>query len=87
MRRNVIFIIAGVIFTLALYIIVQLYSPLEVKDKTLEIQIPSGATFRQAIELFSKEGIIQNKNLIILLKKNFSMSLNLLCKGIVMASP
>jgi UPF0755 protein len=69
MRRNVIFIIAGVTFTLALYVIVQLYSPLRVKDKTLEIQIPSGATFRQAIEIFSKEGVIQNKNLIILISR------------------
>lgn len=69
MKRNVIFVIAGVVFTIVLYVIVQLYSPLQVKDKTLEIQIPSGATFRQAIEIFSKEGVIQKKSLIILISR------------------
>jgi UPF0755 protein len=69
MRRKVIFVITGIIFIFALYVTAQLYSPLQVKDKTLEIQIPSGATFRQAIEIFAKEGVIQNKNLIILISR------------------
>lgn len=66
MKKNIIIAFAGIALTFAVYIAVQLLSPLPVGSKTIEIQIPKGATFRQAVEIFSREGVIRDKNFFIL---------------------
>lgn len=66
MKKNIIIAFAGIALTIAVYIAVQLLSPLPVGSKTIEIQIPKGATFRQAVEIFSREGVIRDKNFFIL---------------------
>jgi UPF0755 protein len=66
MKKNIIVVCAGIALTFAVYITVQLFSPLPVGKKTIEIQIPKGATFRQAVEIFSMEGVITDRNFFIL---------------------
>ena len=39
----------------------QLFAPLPIGNKTVEIQIPKGSTFRQAAEIFSQDNVIRNK--------------------------
>lgn len=63
MKRNIIFVAAGVVILSLVYLLIQLLTPLPVGKKNIEIEIPKGATFRQAAEIFSKEGIIRDKNL------------------------
>ena len=63
MKRNITFIAAGVVILCGLYILIQLLTPLPVGNKNIEIEIPKGTTFRQAAEIFSKEGVINDKNL------------------------
>jgi UPF0755 protein len=63
MKRNITFITAGVIILCGLYMLIQLLTPLPVGNKNIEIEIPKGATFRQAAEIFFKEGVIRDKNL------------------------
>lgn len=63
MKRNITFIAAGVIILCCVYLLIQLLTPLPVGNKNIEIEIPKGATFRQAAEIFSKEGVIRDKNL------------------------
>lgn len=67
MKKNIIIACAGIALTFAVYIAVQIFSPLPVGNKTIEIQIPKGATFRQAVEIFSREGIIRDNNFFLLI--------------------
>jgi UPF0755 protein len=63
MKKNVTFVATGVVIMCCLYVLIQLLTPLPVGKKNIEIEIPKGATFRQAAEIFYKEGVIRNKNL------------------------
>ena len=63
MKRNVIFIAAGVMVLAVVYWLVQLFTPLPVSNKNVEVEIPKGTTFREAVEIFSKEGVIRDRNL------------------------
>ena len=51
----------------AIYIAADFLSPLPVGNKSMEIEIPRGATFRQAVEILSKEGLVRDKNLFLFL--------------------
>jgi UPF0755 protein len=63
MKKNIFLGIAGSTLTFFAYIAIQLFMPLPVGNKNIEIQIPKGATFREAVEIFSQERLIQDKNL------------------------
>jgi UPF0755 protein len=66
MKRNIAFIATGVIILCCIYVLIQLFIPLPVGKKNIEIEIPKGTTFRQAAEIFYKEGVIRDKNLFLL---------------------
>ncbi|MEW6162032.1 MAG: endolytic transglycosylase MltG [Nitrospirota bacterium] len=61
MKRNVIFILAGIILLCLIYVTSELLVPFPFVSK--EIKIAKGATFRQAVEILSREGLIRDKNL------------------------
>jgi UPF0755 protein len=61
MNRNIIYTGAGIILFSLFYAAVQLFTPLPIGNKNIEIEIPRGATFRQAAEIFKEEHIIRNK--------------------------
>jgi UPF0755 protein len=63
MKRNVTFVATGVVILCCIYVLIQLLAPLPVGKKNIEIEIPKGTTFRQAAEIFYKEGVIRDKNL------------------------
>jgi UPF0755 protein len=63
MKKNIFFAFIGVILSCLVYVAVQLMSPLPLGNKNIEIQIPKGSTFRQAVEIFSRENLIRDKNL------------------------
>ncbi|MEW6675539.1 MAG: endolytic transglycosylase MltG [Nitrospirota bacterium] len=63
MKRNIIFILAGMVLLCGIYVAVELLIPLPVGSKNIEIEIPRGATFRQAVEILSKERLTRDKNL------------------------
>jgi len=46
-----------------IYIAAEFLIPLPTGTKTAEIQIPQGATFRQAVEILAKEKLVRDKNL------------------------
>ena len=58
---------SGYHYSCLLYVAVQLLLPLPVGNKNIEVGIPKGATFRQAVEIFSKEKIIRNKTLFLII--------------------
>jgi UPF0755 protein len=63
MKRNVIYILAGIILLCCIYVAAELLIPLPTSGKNIEIEIPEGATFRQTIEILSKERLIRDKRL------------------------
>jgi UPF0755 protein len=63
MKRNIIFALAGIILLCCIYIAAELMIPLSTSGKNIEIEIPEGATFRQAIEILSKERLMRDKGL------------------------
>ena len=65
MKKAVIVSFAGILLSCCLYVMIQLLTPLPARDTFIEILIPKGATFRQAIEVFSEAGLIRDKNLFI----------------------
>ena len=65
MKRNFIIIISCLVFLYVTYAVVEFMVPLPEGTKTREVQIPKGATFRQAVEILAKENLIRDKNLFI----------------------
>jgi UPF0755 protein len=63
MKKPLILTFAGILLAIALYGSFQLLAPLPVCNGYFEVEIPKGATFRQAAEIFSQERIISDKNL------------------------
>lgn len=63
MKRNIIFILAGIILLCCIYVAVELLTPLPTGGKNIEIKIPEGATFRQAVEILSQEKLMRDKGL------------------------
>ncbi|MBM4135292.1 MAG: endolytic transglycosylase MltG [Nitrospira sp.] len=63
MKRNIILILIGIILLYGIYIAAEMLIPLPIGNKNMEIEIPKGATFRQAIEILSREGLIRDKNI------------------------
>ncbi len=63
MKRNIIFILAGIVLLCCIYVAVELLTPLPTGGKNIEIKIPEGATFRQAVEILSQEKLMRDKGL------------------------
>lgn len=51
------------VFLYLTYISIEFLVPLPTGTRTSEIQIPQGATFRQAVEILEKENLIRDKNI------------------------
>jgi UPF0755 protein len=63
MKKIFIFLIAGIVLTCWVYIAVGLLLPLPIGKRNIEIEIPKGATFRQVVDILSKEKVLRDKNL------------------------
>ena len=66
MKRTNVFILVGILFVACSYFFIQLLVPLPTENKTIEVQIPPGTTFWQALEIFSREGLLRDKNILLL---------------------
>jgi UPF0755 protein len=69
MKRTNVFVFAGILFVACSYFLVQLLVPLPTGNTTIEVEIPAGTTFRQALEIFSRKGLLRDKNILLLLGK------------------
>lgn len=63
MGKNIIAILLSLVFLYLVYIAIEFLVPLPTGTRTSEIQIPQGATFRQAVEILEKENLIRDKNI------------------------
>lgn len=67
MKRKVIFAFSFITIFCLLYVAFQLLRPLPVGNKNIEVGIPKGATFREAVEIFSEENLVRDKTLFIVI--------------------
>jgi UPF0755 protein len=73
MKRDI-SILFGCIFAIfVIYIAADFLSPLPIGNKSMEIEIPRGSTFRQAVDILSKERLIRDKNFFLFLGRIYGM--------------
>lgn len=65
MKRNNSIILVSIVVLCVIYVAADFFVHLPIGNKSIEIEIPKGANFRQAVEILSKEGLVRNKNLFI----------------------
>lgn len=63
MKKNIRIVLVSISILCTIYAAADFLTPLPIGDKTIEIEVPKGATFRQAVEILSKEGLMRNKKL------------------------
>ncbi len=67
MKSNISIILISVVILCTLYAAADFLIPLPIGYKSIEIEIPKGTNFRQAVEILSKEGLVRDKNLFIII--------------------
>jgi UPF0755 protein len=69
MKNNIKLIAIAIFFLFLAYIGIQLFVPSNIGSKQIEIEIPEGSTYKQAIYILAKNNLIRDRNLFILLGK------------------
>ncbi len=69
MKNNIKVIIAILFLLPIIYISMQLFAPSDIGHMQLEVEIPEGATYKQAINILYKNNLIRDKNIFIALGK------------------
>src|SRR5512135_2169122 len=67
MKKNVLTIFTTIIFMVLLYAAFEMFAPAQNATKNTEVQIPRGATFRQAVDILSDQKLIRDKKIFLLL--------------------
>jgi UPF0755 protein len=67
MKRDIRALLIIISILVAIYVSADLLTPIPIGDKTIEIDIPKGSTFKQAVEILSKDGLIRNKTLFLII--------------------
>jgi UPF0755 protein len=67
MKKKNTYIYGGILLLCLLYLAVQFFIPLPIGNKSLEIRIPKGSTFRQAADIFAEEKVLRNKTLFLVI--------------------
>lgn len=69
MKNNIKLIAIAIFFLFLAYIGIQLFVPSNIGSKQIEIEIPEGSTYKQAIYILAKNNLIRDRNLFILFGK------------------
>ncbi len=63
MKKNLKLISVAILFLFFIYISVQLFIPSDIGSNQMEIEIPEGSTYKQALEILKNKNLIRDKNL------------------------
>ncbi len=69
MKKNFILLTGIIALIILVYVLVELFQPLPIGNRNIEIEIPKGATFKEVANILSKEKVLRNKNLFLVLGK------------------
>lgn len=67
MKKNILIIFTAIFFMVLLYSAFEMFVPAQNATKNTEIEIPMGATFRQAVDILSDQKLIRDKKIFLLL--------------------
>src|SRR5512135_1356900 len=67
MKKNVLTIFTTIIFMALLYAAFEMFVPAQNATKNTEIEIPKGATFREAVDILSAQKLIRDGKIFLLL--------------------
>lgn len=67
MKKNLFIIFSSILLMVISYVAFELFVPAQTVGVKTEIEIPNGATFRQAIEILHDQKLIRDKNIFLLL--------------------
>jgi UPF0755 protein len=67
MKRDISIILVISIILCAIYVAADFFVHLPIGNKSIEIEIPKGTNFKQAVEILSKQGLVRDKNLFIVI--------------------
>jgi len=73
MKKDIRIVLIVVLILCTIYVAADLLTPFPIGDKTIEIEIPKDATFRQAVEILSKDGLMRNKTLFLVIGRMSGM--------------
>ncbi|MBI5847547.1 MAG: endolytic transglycosylase MltG [Nitrospirae bacterium] len=65
MKKNIFPMFFATLLLFLLYAGIELFLPVQTGNKNLEIQIPKGSTFRQAVEILRSQNLIRDKRIIL----------------------
>ncbi len=67
MKKNFILLTGIIALIILAYVFIELFQPLPIGNRNIEIEIPKGATFREVANILSKEKVLRDKNLFLVL--------------------
>jgi UPF0755 protein len=67
MKRDISILFVCILAIFVIYSAADFLSPLPIGNKSIEIEIPRGSTFTQAVEILSKERLVRDKKLFLLI--------------------
>ncbi|OGW52979.1 MAG: hypothetical protein A2Y81_05365 [Nitrospirae bacterium RBG_13_43_8] len=73
MKRDISVLFVCILAIFAIYSAADFLSPLPIGNKSIEIEIPRGSTFKQAVEILSKERLVRDKKLFLLIGRIIGM--------------
>jgi UPF0755 protein len=66
MKKNILFMLFATLLTFLLYAAAELFLPVQTSNKNIEVEIPRGSTFRQAVEILRGQNLIRDKRIFLI---------------------
>jgi UPF0755 protein len=63
MKKTIFFMLFATFLLFLLYAAIELFLPVQTSNKNMEIEVPKGATFRQAVEILRSQKLIRDKRI------------------------
>jgi UPF0755 protein len=67
MKKNLLFMLSATIVLFLLYAAAELFLPVQSGNNNIEVEVPKGSTFRQAVDILRAQNLIRDKRLVILI--------------------
>jgi UPF0755 protein len=66
MKKNILLMFSATLLIFLLYAATEFFLPVQTGNKNVEIEIPQGATFRQAVEILAGQNLIRDKRVFLI---------------------
>jgi UPF0755 protein len=66
MKKNILFMFSATLLVFLFYAAAELFLPVQTSNKNIEVEIPKGSTFRQAVEILRGQNLIRDKRIFLI---------------------